>query len=207
MNLSGKFLVVIVAILFLGAAIVEWKSFLKKSDAINKSRRIVLKTPIHFEHIISQPFTVDVAASYSINIKFHKTNLPPTAATNKLAIEVTITNDVGVLVCKSSLKSNQADENGSNYLTCKISTFKAFPKIHYHLMLNAVESSPIFEMAEPSAEISIESRAFENLCMATSILAYKAIGLALLSFLCLTILLVQLTSCWRNVSVSRSTSG
>lgn len=193
MNLLAKIFVAVVAFsCFIGAAM-EWHGYLQGGHTINESRRIVLEIPIRLEQdfSISQSFTVDVAATYWLDIECQKTNSPETLnaiLANELAVEVIITNDASIFIHEDSFQSNGV-VNSDDHIERHISIFKALPSVHYNLVLHVIRSSPVLAKSQSVMKISIGPRALENLYMGTSISAYKAVGWALLGLLCSFLLL------------------
>lgn len=185
MRTTDKTLSIIAVILFVGAG-AAWQ---RSQHLLPRHREIVLEQPIRLEDgfSITHPFTVDVAARYWVEVECQKTvpfdTLEQTLST-KLAAEYAVTSGT-----HSIASGDTSEELGMGYTTDYISrhvaTFDATPGIPYNLAFRITAGPPELASTRPTVKVSVEPFIFKSAFVSASLLAYLALGLALVGLLCI----------------------
>ncbi len=185
MRTTDKTISIIAVILFVGAG-VAWQ---RSQHFLHLYRWIVLEQPIRLEDgfSIAHPFTVDVAAKYRVDVECHKTvpfdTLDQTLS-KKLAAEYAVTSGTDRVAI-----GDTSEELGMSYsaedISRHVATFDATPGIPYNLALRITAGLPELASTRPTAKVSVDPIVFKNAFMSASLLAYLALGLALVGLVCI----------------------
>lgn len=185
MKTMDKSLCIIAVIMFIGAG-VAWQ---RSRHFLHQFRWIVLEQPIRLEDgfSIEHPFTVDVAANYWVKVECHKTvpldTLDKTLS-NKLEAEYAVTSGTDrIAIGDTSKKLGMSYTN--DCISRYVATFDATPGIPYNLTLRITTGLPELAATRPTVKVSVDSLVFKSAFVSASLLAYLALGLALVGMLCI----------------------
>lgn len=173
-----------VAVLLFIAAGIAWQSSL----IIQRQRSIVLDQPIRLEegYSTSHPFTVDVAAKYQIDITCRRKPVPfgtlDQALNKKLMAEYLVSKGTERIAFGDTTKWSSSGY-ANEYISRTIGIFDASPGLVYTLTLRIKTGLPELASTQPSVRISLEDRRFEEAFLGAALLAYLALGLALIGSL------------------------
>lgn len=169
-----------------------------RAPRVTGNRRRVLELPIQIQegYSISNVFTVDTAATYSLSIECKSAiplDLLDQALSKDLAVEFTITSNAVMLAHGDSFQSGHAIRV-SNYFTRRISEFYGEPGAEYGVSLRVSRSMLTLAPTDPRLTVSVNPSALKNKLVAVSASGIKTLGLFLAGMLLLLPLLAHIIS-------------